>query len=111
MEHITNWIAENKEWLFGGVGISILSGCGYLIDKFVFKNEDKKEDKIVRSQVNNQNVTVNVAQPYTTSNTSNPGKKENTTIRRSYLNCMATQIDSFSNRDKSLILISTLKLD
>lgn len=49
MEHITNWIAENKEWLFGGVGISILSGCGYLIDKFVFKNEDKKEDKIVSS--------------------------------------------------------------
>lgn len=80
MEHITNWIAENKEWLFGGIGISIFSGCGYLINKFVFKNEDKKEDKIVRSQVNNQNVTINVAQPSTTSNTSNPEKKENTTI-------------------------------
>lgn len=28
MEHIINCIVENKEWLFGGHGISILSGCG-----------------------------------------------------------------------------------
>ena len=58
MEHIINCIVENKEWLFGGLGISILSGCGYVIKKSVFENNDKKEDKPTLSQVNNQNYCI-----------------------------------------------------
>lgn len=72
MEHIINWIMENKEWLFGGLGISILSGCVYVIKKYVFENNDKKEDK----PINNQSVTVNVAQPSSIPNKPNSEKRE-----------------------------------
>lgn len=77
MEHFFNWLISNKEWLFSGLGITFLSVCVYVIKNI--KNNDKKEDKQTLSQVNNQNVTVNVAQPSTTLNMSKSEKKDNAT--------------------------------
>lgn len=77
MEHFFNWLISNKEWLFSGLGITFLSVCIYVIKNI--KNNDKKEDKQTLSQVNNQNVTVNVAQPSTTLNMSKSEKKDNAT--------------------------------
>ena len=78
MESVINWLINNKEWLFSGLGISISSVCGYSIMKY-FKNKNKIEDKPTMSQVNNQSVTVNVAQPSTIPNKSNSEKKEDAT--------------------------------
>ena len=62
MEQIINWIIENKEWLFSGLGITIIS----FVVKKLFTQNNRSEDKQTLSQSNSQtqNVTVNMAQPF-----------------------------------------------
>lgn len=108
MEHIINCIVENKEWLFGGLGISILSGCGYVIKKSVFENNDKKEDKPTLSQVNNQNVTVNVAQPSSIPNKPNSEKKED--VKALTIDGIKAQTNIlFIDDDKKFKIVSILR--
>ena len=62
MEQIINWIIENKEWLFSGLGITIIA----FVVKKLFTQNNRSEDKQTLSQSNSQtqNVTVNMAQPF-----------------------------------------------
>lgn len=62
MERIINWIIENKEWLFSGLGITIIA----FVVKKLFTQNNRSEDKQTQSQSNSQtqNVTVNMAQPF-----------------------------------------------
>lgn len=62
MEQIINWIIENKEWLFSGLGITIIA----FVVKKLFTQNNRSEDKQTQSQSNSQtqNVTVNMAQPF-----------------------------------------------
>lgn len=108
MEHVFNWLINNKEWLFSGIGITFLGICGYVFKKYVFKNNDKNEDKQTLSQVNNQNVTVNVAQPSTTPNMSNSEKKENVTALTIEGIKAQTNI-LFIDDDKKYKIVSILK--
>ncbi len=58
MEHIINWIITNKEWLFSGLGITIIV---FVVKNFLTK-KNRSEDKKTLSQSNSQtqNVTVNL---------------------------------------------------
>ena len=103
MEHVFNWLINNKEWLFSGLGISV----GIYVLKHVFKNNDKKEDKHALSQVNNQNVTVNVAQPSATSNMSNSEKKNATTLTIDGIKAQTNIL--FIDDDKKFKIVSILK--
>jgi len=62
MEQIINWIIENKEWLFSGLGITIIA----FVVKKLFTQNNRSEDKQTQSRSNSQtqNVTVNMAQPF-----------------------------------------------
>ncbi len=62
MEQIINWIIENREWLFSGLGITIIA----FVVKKLFTQNNRSEDKQTQSQSNSQtqNVTVNMAQPF-----------------------------------------------
>lgn len=62
MEQIINWIIENKEWLFSGLGITIIA----FVVKKLFTQNNRSEDKQTQSQSNSQtqNVTINMAQPF-----------------------------------------------
>lgn len=62
MEQIINWIIENKEWLFSGLGITIIA----FVVKKLFTQNNRSEDKQTQSQSNSQtqNVTVNMAQSF-----------------------------------------------
>lgn len=51
-----NWIIENKEWIFGGVGIAIVSS---LIKFFTKKSESSLKTKNINKNTNTNTVTVN----------------------------------------------------
>lgn len=38
-----DWIVENKEWIFSGIGIVVLSFIGALIKLLISKRSNKKE--------------------------------------------------------------------
>lgn len=108
MEHIFNWLSNNKEWLFSGLGITILSVCGWGIKMYFFKDNDKKEDKQTLSQVNNQNVTVKVTQLPTTSNMYSPETKENASALT--IDGIKAQTNVlFIDDDKKFKIVSILK--
>lgn len=77
MEQAMNWIIENKEWLFSGIGATIVIS----ILRYFYNRTDDSESKLSPSQSNNQtqNVTVNVTQPSIVSNTSDIEAKESMT--------------------------------
>lgn len=50
---IRDWILSNKEWLFDGLGVVLLTGLGTLITK-LFKNQKYKDD-ITQSQSGGDN--------------------------------------------------------
>ncbi|MGN0006648.1 MAG: response regulator [Alistipes sp.] len=52
-----NWIIDNKEWLFSGIGIFVISGIGTFFWR-IYKGTSK--DKPQMQQVQNQVVNVNV---------------------------------------------------
>lgn len=67
MEFIINCILENKEWLFSGLGVTLLA----FVAKHLMTRDNNNKDKQTQLQANNQtqNVTVNLAQsqPFTDS--------------------------------------------
>ena len=46
MEQIIDWIIENKEWLFSGLGITIIA----FVVKKLFTQNNRSEDKQTQSQ-------------------------------------------------------------
>ena len=65
MEFIINCILENKEWLFSGLGVTLLA----FVAKHFMTRDNNNKDKQTQLQANNQtqNITVNLAQsqPFT----------------------------------------------
>lgn len=43
-----NWISDNKEWIFGGIGVVILSTIASLLTNIVIRKRNKKEEQINR---------------------------------------------------------------
>lgn len=78
IEQTMNWIIDNKDWLFSGIGVTIAIA---ILRYFYTKTDDNNESKLSQSQINNKtpNVTVNVAQPSIVSNTLNKETKKGMT--------------------------------
>lgn len=76
MEQTMNWIIENKEWLFSGIGVTIVISIWRC---FYSRADNNNKSKLSQSQANNQtqNVTVNITQPSIVSNTFDKEAKEN----------------------------------
>lgn len=49
--NIINWIIENRDWVFSGIGVTILLGIINLIHKF-FSKANKPKDTIKINQKN-----------------------------------------------------------
>jgi hypothetical protein len=52
LEDFTNWVANNKEWLFSGLGITILA----LIWRVFFKGSQGSSTQKIRSGDNSINI-------------------------------------------------------
>lgn len=54
-----NWILENKEWLFSGIGVLVIT----LILNFIFRNRNAKQvqkgGKNSRNYQSGRNITIN----------------------------------------------------
>lgn len=103
MEQTFKWINDNREWLFSGVAIVVLSPfVKFLYDKFL-----KKERALSPSQNNNQsqNVTVNVNKPYIVENEISMEKSAALTFDgvRAQTNIL------FIDDDKTFKIVSILK--
>ncbi|WP_303867603.1 hypothetical protein [Acetobacterium wieringae] len=48
------WINENKEWLFSGLGLTLLSIVVFIIKRF-FKSGVSKNDHVIMKQNNKKN--------------------------------------------------------
>lgn len=48
LKKMLNWILDNKEWIFGGIGVVILSTISSLIINLIIMNRNKKEEQIYR---------------------------------------------------------------
>ena len=47
ISQIINWIIENKEWIFSGIGVTLLLGIvGFIYKKFTKKSNEEKTIKI-----------------------------------------------------------------
>lgn len=57
-----NWIIENKEWLFSGIGVPILAG--FFIKKWKKRSNDESANNNTNSTTNliNNNVNINVVE-------------------------------------------------
>ena len=50
------FLKENYEWLFGGIGVTALF---FILDKFVFKNKKDSEKSSKNKNVNKNSITIN----------------------------------------------------
>jgi len=50
------FLKENYEWLFGGIGVTALF---FMLDKFVFKNKKDSEKSSKNKNVNKNSITIN----------------------------------------------------
>ena len=48
MENVIKYITENKDWIFSGVGITVI-GVAYKGMKFIFESKDRKDSNPIRS--------------------------------------------------------------
>lgn len=78
MEHIINWILTNKEWLFSGLGITLIA----FVAKNILTKNNRSENKQIQSLTNSQtqNVTVNFAQHSVASDKFNVAVNEGSTM-------------------------------
>lgn len=105
MEHIINWITENKEWLFSGLGVALLT---LVVKNFLTRGNNNKDNQ-TQSQVNNQtqNLTVNLAQNHPFTDTAKPNEKKSNALT---LDGMKAQTNIlFIDDDKKFKIVSILK--
>ncbi|WP_405176363.1 hypothetical protein MHI27_12025 [Paenibacillus sp. FSL H8-0261] len=50
-----NWIADNKDWIFSGVGVMVLGIIGFFVKRFLDK-EKKQSGQSIASGNNSNNV-------------------------------------------------------
>jgi hypothetical protein len=54
-----DWIVANREWLFEGLGVTLLVGAGLLVKRFVTgKAKPKHSNQVQRSGSNSSNIQV-----------------------------------------------------
>ena len=105
MEHIINWIITNKEWLFSGLGITIIV---FVVKNFLTK-KNRSEDKKTLSQSNSQtqNVTVNLAQSQPSAISAKSNEIESTALTIEGIKAQTNIL--FIDNDKKFKIVSILK--
>ena len=105
MEHIINWIITNKEWLFSGLGITIIV---FVVKNFLTK-KNRSEDKKTLSQSNSQtqNVTVNLAQSQPSAISAKSNEIESTALTIEGIKAQMNIL--FIDNDKKFKIVSILK--
>lgn len=106
MEQTMNWIIDNKEWLFSGIGATIAIAIWRY---FNTRTDDNNESKLSQSQTNNQtqNVTVNVAQPSFVPATLNKEATEGTALTIDGIKAQTNIL--FIDDDKEFKIVKILK--
>lgn len=101
-----NWIIDNKEWLFSGIGVTIAITIWRY---FNTRTDDNNEGKLSQSQTNNQtqNVTVNVAQPPIVPATLNKETIEGTALTIDGIKAQTNIL--FIDDDKEFKIVKILK--
>ena len=63
---IIQWINDNKEWFFSGVGVVLITSFGAIIKKIFFKknNSDAQETVIKQNSVGKHNVQIGIQNNY-----------------------------------------------
>ena len=65
INNITNWIIENQEWFFSGIGVTVLLGVIAFFRKiFCKKNENKKGIKIEQKTEGQNNTQIGIQKNY-----------------------------------------------
>ena len=58
---VINWIIENKEWVFSGIGVTVLLGVSTFFRKiFCRKSDDGKYIKIVQKNEGQNNTQIGI---------------------------------------------------
>lgn len=57
---IIDWINTNKEWLFSGIGVMVVTSFITIIKHALSKNKTNKKDKIVIEQHNNGTANIQI---------------------------------------------------
>lgn len=56
-DNIINWINENREWMFSGIGATVLIGIFGFIWKRFTKNSNKEKPIIIKQKNDGENAT------------------------------------------------------
>lgn len=63
--NLVKWIIENKEWLFSGIGITVLLGIGTFLGKiFCKKSKHRKDIKIEQNNEGQNNIQIGIQNNY-----------------------------------------------
>ena len=69
INNITNWIIENQEWVFSGIGVTVLLGVIAFFRKiFCKKNENEKGIKIEQKNEGQNNTQIGIQNNYSGGN-------------------------------------------
>jgi hypothetical protein len=65
INNIINWIIENKEWFFSGIGVTVLLGIITFFRKiFCKKSEVEKNIKIIQTTKGKNNTQIGIQNNY-----------------------------------------------
>lgn len=65
INNIINWIIENKEWVFSGIGVTVLLGVTTFFRKiFQKKSENEKSIKIEQKNEGQSNTQIGIQNNY-----------------------------------------------
>lgn len=113
MELIINWILENKEWLFSGLGVTLLA----FVTKHVMTRDNNNKDKQTQLQANNQtqlqannqtqNVIVNFAQSQPFTDSVKPNEKKSSALSIDGIKAQTNIL--FIDDDKKFRIVPILK--
>lgn len=105
MELIINWILENKEWLFSGLGVTLLA----FVTKHVMTRDNNNKDKQTQLRTNNQtqNVTVNLAQSQPFTDSVKPNEKKASALSIDGIKAQTNIL--FIDDDKQFKIVPILK--
>lgn len=105
MEFIINCILENKEWLFSGLGVTLLA----FVAKHFMTRDNNNKDKQTQLQANNQtqNVTVNLAQSQPFTDSVKPNEKKSSTLSIDGIKAQTNIL--FIDDDKKFKIVPILK--
>jgi len=92
------FIKENYEWLFGGIGVTALF---FIMDKFVFKNKNKSEKGAKNKNKNSITINNNIGKQETEEKPKKESKKDKSNLQILFIDDQHTKFKMVSILQKS----------